>query len=154
MNRPTGVTVIAILDFLGAGLSILGGLGLMLGGGFIATLINQQGGQGSAGAAGILAGIGAAVGVFCLIIAAIEIVLAVGLLKLKEWARIVTIVLTAIFGALGLLGLLGSFIHFNLFATAIRICILAVQAFIIMYLLKPEVKAAFQPHPMASAASA
>jgi hypothetical protein len=154
MNRPTGVTVIAILDFLGAGLSILGGLGLMLGGGFIATLINQQGGQGSAGAAGILAGIGAAVGVFCLIIAAIEIVLAVGLLKLKEWARIVTIVLTAIFGALGLLGLLGSFIHFNLFATAIRICILAVQAFIIMYLLKPEVKAAFQQRPMASAASA
>lgn len=154
MNRPTGVTVIAILDFLGAGLCILGGLGMMLGGGFIATLINQQGGQAGAGAAGILAGIGVMVGVFCLIIAAVEIILAVGLLKLKEWARIVTIVLTAIFGALGLLGLLGSFIHFSLFATVIRICVLAIQAFIIMYLLKPEVKAAFQPRPMASAASA
>lgn len=154
MGRPTGVTVIAILDFLGAGLCILGGLGMMLGGGFIATLINQQGGQAGAGAAGILAGIGVMVGVFCLIIAAVEIILAVGLLKLKEWARIVTIVLTAIFGALGLLGLLGSFIHFSLFATVIRICVLAIQAFIIMYLLKPEVKAAFQPRPMASAASA
>ena len=30
----------------------------------------------------------------------------------------------------------------------------AVDAFVIWYLLKPEVKAAFQPRPMASAASA
>lgn len=154
MGRPTGVTIIAILDFLGAGLCILGGLGMMLGGGFIATLINQQGGQAGAGAAGILAGIGVMVGIFCLIIAAVDIILAVGLLKLKEWARIVTIVLTAIFGALGVLGLLTSFIHFNLFATIIRVCVLAIQAFIIMYLLKPEVKAAFQQQPMARAASA
>jgi hypothetical protein len=153
MGRPTGVTVIAILGFLLAGLCILGGLGMMLGGGFIASIINQQGGQGSAGAAGVFAGIGAAVGIFCLIVAAIDIVLALGLLKLKEWARIVTIVLTAIFGALGLLGLLGSFIHFNLFATIIRICVLAIQAFIIVYLLKPEVKAAFQA-PQARTASA
>jgi uncharacterized membrane protein (DUF2068 family) len=127
---------------------------MMLGGGFIATLINQQGGRGGAGAAGILAGIGVMVGIFCLIIAAVEIVLAMGLLKLKEWARIVTIVLTGIFGALGVLGLLGSFIHFNLFATVIRICVLAIQALIIMYLLKPEVKAAFQAPAQAMGASA
>jgi len=154
MGRPVGVTIIAILDFFGAGLCILGGLGMMLGGGIVANLINQQGGQGGAGAAGILAGIGVMVGIFCLIVAAVEIILAVGLLKLKEWARIVTIVLTGIFGALGLLGLLGIFLHFNLFATVIRICVLAVQAFIIMYLLKPEVKAAFQAPAQARAASA
>jgi hypothetical protein len=154
MGRPTGVTVIAILDFLGAGLCILGGLGMMLGGGFIASIINQQGGQGSVGAAGVFAGIGVMIGIVCLVIAAIDIVLAMGLLKLKEWARIVTIVLTGIFGALGLLGLLtSSFIHFNLIATVIRICVLAIQAFIIIYLLKPEVKAAFQA-PQVRAASA
>jgi len=153
MGRPTGVTVIAVLDFLGAGLCILGGLGMMLGGGFIASIINQQGGQGSAGAAGVFAGVGVVIGFVCLIVAAIDIVLAIGLLKLKEWARIVTIVLTAIFGALVLLGLLSSFIHFNPIATVIRICVLAIQAFIIMYLLKPEVKAAFQA-PQARAASA
>lgn len=154
MGRPTGVTVIAILDFLGAGLCILGGLGLMFGGGFIASIINQQGGQAGAGAAGILAGIGVMVGIFCLLIAAVDIILAVGLLKLKEWARIITIVLTGIFGALGVLGLLGGFIHFNLFATVIRLCVLGIQAFIIMYLLKPEVKAAFQSPAQAHAASA
>jgi hypothetical protein len=153
MGRPTGVTVIAILDFLGAAFCVVIGLAMMLGGGFLASFVNQQGGQGNAGAAGILAGLGAALGIFCLIIAAIDIVLAVGLLKLKEWARIVTIILTGIFGALVLLGLLGSFIHFNLFATVIRICVLAIQTFIIMYLLKPEVKAAFQA-PQVRAASA
>jgi hypothetical protein len=153
MGRPVGVTVIAILAFLGAGLCILAGLGMMLGGGFLASIVNQQGGQGSMGAAGMLAGIGAVVGIFCLVIAAIEIVLAVGLLKLKEWARIVTIVLTGIFAALGLLGVLGSFIHFNLSHLIIRICVLAIQAFIIIYLLKPEVKAAFQA-PQARTATA
>lgn len=153
MGRPTGVTVIAVLDFLGAAVCILFGLGMMVGGGFLASFINQQGGQGSAGAAGVFAGLGAAVGIFFLIIAAVDIVLALGLLKLKEWARIVTIVLTGIGAALGLLGLLGSFIHFNLIATLFRLCILAIQAWIIIYLLKPEVKAAFQT-PQVRAASA
>jgi len=153
MGRPTGVTVIAVLGFLGAGLCILFGLSMVVGGGFLASIINRQGGQGSAEATGILAGIGAVFGIISLIGAAIDIVLAIGLLKLKEWARIVTIVLAAIFGALVLLGLLGSFIHFNLIATVIRICVLAIQAFIIMYLLKPEVKAAFQA-PQTRAASA
>ena len=153
MGRPTGVTVIAVLGFLGAGLCILFGLSMVVGGGFLASIINRQGGQGSAEATGILAGIGAVFGIISLIGAAIDIVLAIGLLKLKEWARIVTIVLAAIFGALVLLGLLSSFIHFNPIATVIRICVLAIQAFIIMYLLKPEVKAAFQA-PQTRAASA
>jgi len=152
MVRPTGVVVIAILDFLGAGFCILMVVAMMLGGGFLASFINQ-GGQGNAEAAGILAGVGVMMGVFCLIAAAIDVVLAVGLLKLKEWARIVTIILTGIFGALVLLGLLSGFVHFHLVATVIRICVLAIQAFVIMYLLKPEVKAAFQA-PQARAATA
>jgi uncharacterized membrane protein (DUF2068 family) len=101
----------------------------------------------------MLAGLGAAVGIFFLILAAIDMVLAMGLLKLKEWARIVTIVLTAIGGALGALGLLGSLIHFSLIGTLFRVCILAIQVWIILYLLKPEVKAAFQA-PQVRAASA
>jgi len=81
MGRPTGVTVIAILDFLGAGLCILFGLSMVVGGGFLASIINRQGGQGSAEATGILAGIGAVFGIISLIGPAIDIVLAIGLLK-------------------------------------------------------------------------
>ena len=155
MGRPTGVTVLAILDFIGAGLCVLMGLLMMLGGGFLASFISGQGGQGSAGAAGILAGLGAVAGVFIIIIGGgVSALLGFGLWKLKEWARIITIVLAGIGGAFQLFGLLGSLAHFNLFAIVWSLFWTAIDALIIWYLLKPEVKAAFQPRPMASAASA
>jgi hypothetical protein len=153
MGRPVGVTILAILNFIGAAFCLLGGIGMILGGGFIATMLSQQG-QGSAGAAGILAGLGAAAGVFIIIIGGVSALVGFGLWKLKGWARIVSIVLYAISGAFQLLGILGTLAHFNLFAFVWGAFWVAVDAFIIWYLLKPEVKAAFQPRPMASAASA
>ena len=153
MNRPTGVTVIAILDFIGAAFCLLGGIGMILGGGFIATMLSQQG-QGSAGAAGILAGLGAAAGVFIIIVGGVSALLGFGLWKLKEWARIVTIVFAGISGAFQLLGILGTLAHFNVLALMWGVFWLAIDALIIWYLLKPEVKAAFRQRPMASAASA
>lgn len=153
MGRPVGVTVLAILNFIGAAFCLLAGIGMILGGGFIATLINQQGGQGSAGAAGILGGLGAAAGVFIIIIGGVGALVGFGLLKLKEWARIVSIVFAGIGAAMQLLGLLGSLAHFNLFAVVWGLFWLAIDALIIWYLLKPEVKAAFQA-PQARAASA
>jgi hypothetical protein len=153
MGRPTGVTILAILNFIGAAFCLLGGIGMILGGGFIATMLSQQG-QGNAGAAGILAGLGAAAGVVIIICGGISALIGFGLWKLKGWARIVSIVLYGISAALQLLGLLGSLAHFNAFAVIWSVFWIAVDAFVIWYLLKPEVKAAFQPRPMASAASA
>lgn len=153
MGRPVGVTVLAILYFIGAGLCVLGGLGMILGGGFMATMLSQQGGQGSAGAAGFFAGLGAVAGVFMIIMGAVGALVGFGLWKLKGWARIVAIVLAAISGAFQLLGLLGSLAHFNLFAVVWSLFWLAIDGLIIWYLLKPEVKAAFQA-PQVRAASA
>lgn len=152
MGRPVGVTILAILNFIGAAFCLLGGIGMILGGGFIASMLSQ--GQSSAGAAGILAGLGAAAGVFIIIVGGISALVGFGLWKLKEWARVVSIVLYGISAALQLLGLLGSLAHFNAFAMIWSVFWIAVDAFIIWYLLKPEVKAAFQQRPMASAASA
>jgi hypothetical protein len=143
MNRPTGVTLIAVLCFIGGAFAALAGLGMVAGGGMLATMMSQQG-QSAGPLAGIMAGLGAALGIVFLVIAAVDIVLGVGLIKLKEWARMATIVLTAIGAALGALGLLTLLAHFILFAAIIRACVLALQIWIIMYLLKPEVKAAFQ----------
>jgi hypothetical protein len=153
MGRPVGVTILAILNFIGAAFCLLGGIGMILGGGVIATMLSQQG-QGSAGAAGILAGLGAAAGVFIIIIGGVSALVGFGLWKLKGWARIVSIVLFAISGAFQLLGILGTLAHFNLFALIWGAFWVAVDAFVIWYLLKPEVKAAFQQQPMARAASA
>lgn len=140
MGRPVGVTILAILAFIGAAFCLLGGILMMVGGGFMASLMNQQGGQG----AGVLAGLGAVAGVFIIIIGGLYGLVGFGLWKLKNWARIVTIVLLGIGIAMQLLGLLGTLAHFNLFAFVWTVFWIAVDAFIIWYLLKPEVKAAFQ----------
>ena len=153
MGRPVGVTILAILNFIGAAFCLLGGIGMILGGGVIATMLSQQG-QGSAGAAGILAGLGAAAGVFIIIIGGVSALVGFGLWKLKGWARIVSIVLFVISAAMQLLGLLGTLAHFNLFAVVWSLFWVAVDVFVIWYLLKLEVKAAFQQQPMARAASA
>lgn len=150
MARPVGVTILAILNFIGAACCLLGGIAMILGGGVIATMMSQQG----AGASGILAGLGAAAGVFIIIIGGVGALVGFGLWKLKEWARIVSIVLAGISGALQLLGLLGTLAHFNILAVIWGVFWLAIDALIIWYLLKPEVKAAFQRRPMANAASA
>jgi len=153
MGRPVGVTILAILNFIGAAFCLLGGIAMILGGGFIATMLSQQG-QGSAGAAGILAGLGAAAGVFIIIIGGVSALVGFGMWKLKGWARIVSIVLFAISAVMQLLGLLGSLAHFNVFAVVWSLFWVAVDAFVIWYLLKPEVKAAFQPPAQARTASA
>jgi hypothetical protein len=153
MGRPVGVTILAILNFIGAAFCLLGGIAMILGGGFIATMLSQQG-QGSAGAAGILAGLGAAAGVFIIIMGGVSALVGFGMWKLKGWARIVSIVLFAISAVMQLLGLLGSLAHFNVFAVVWSLFWVAVDAFVIWYLLKPEVKAAFQPAVQARANSA
>ena len=141
MGRPTGVTVIAVLDFIGAGFCVLAGVGMMVGGGFIATMMSQQSGGASAG---LMGAIGAAAGIFFLVCAAIAALLGWGMLKLKEWARIVTIVLSAL-GALGaVLGLFAVLAHFVVFGVFWALVRLAINGLIIWYLLQPHVKAAFQ----------
>ncbi|HKD78827.1 MAG TPA: hypothetical protein VKH81_03990 [Candidatus Angelobacter sp.] len=152
MNRPTGVTLIAVLYFLGAAFAALGGIGMVAGGGMLASMMNQQGAQ-AGPMAGIIASFGAAVGIFFLVMAAIDVLLGIGLIKLKEWARLTTVILTAIFAALGALGLLKDLTHFVLFSFLISAVVVALQVWIVVYLLKPEVKAAFQG-PQARTASA
>ena len=140
MGRPTGVTIIAVFDFIAAGFCVLAGLGMMLGGGFIASMMSQQSGAG----AGLLGAIGAAAGVFILVCAGIFALVGWGLLKLKEWARIVTIVFAAL-GALGaVLGLFAVLGHFAVIGIFWALCRLAINGLIIWYLLQPHVKAAFQ----------
>jgi len=144
MNRPTGVTVIAVLYFIGAAFCILGGLGMILGGSFIAAMISHSQASGSGAGAGIMAGLGAAFGIGLLVGAAIAALLGWGLLKLKEWARITVIVFAGLGLVLGVLGLLGALAHFAvilLFGVVVRV---AINGCILWYLLQPDVKVAFQ----------
>ncbi len=141
MERPTGVTILAILNFLGAGLyALLAVLFFLIGaGGAASGMMSEMGG----GAAAFLLGLGAAVGVILLIFAAIGLAIGIGLWKLRNWARIVTIVLVGLSLLLGVIGLLGSLISFELGSLIFQAIFVALYAWIIWYLFQPHVKQAF-----------
>jgi hypothetical protein len=132
MNRPTGVTVIAVLCFIGACFLTLLACLFLVGGGLAARFMPPD----AHIPAGIAAAVGGAAAIIFLLLAGLYVAVGMGLLKLKEWARIVTIVLAGLSLLFGLLGLL----HFHPFAL-VR---LAIAGWILWYLLQPHVVAAFR----------
>jgi hypothetical protein len=138
MERPTGVTILAVLGYIGAGLLVFAALGTFTMGG---VLLSRMGGG---GAMGMLGGAAVAfVGVVFLIIAVLYVVLATGLLKLQNWARILTIVFVGLGLLFQALGLLGALFHFHPFIFIWRAIFAAIDVWILVYLLKPHVKQAF-----------
>jgi len=96
MNKPAGVIVIAVLYFLGAAILLLAGIGFIVGGGAIAAMMSQQGQAGGSGLATLMGALGAGMGIVFLVLGAVDVLVGVGLLKLKSWARIVAIVFVGI----------------------------------------------------------
>jgi hypothetical protein len=154
MGRPIGVTIIAILQFLGATILILAGVGLIVGGGMIGSLLSRNSQLSGAGLTGIMAGLGAVVSVFFFVFAAIVALVGWGMWQLKNWARIVTLVFACIGIVFGGIWLLLSLMHFNLFAMVFLGIRLAINGLIIWYLLQAHVKAAFEGKPRATTATA
>jgi hypothetical protein len=138
MGRPGGVTVIAVLDFIGAVFCVLGGIALLVGASFLGAALSQgQGGNAAAG--GIMAMLGGAVSIVLIIIGGVSALVGWGMWTLKSWARIVQM----IFAGLGLLLALSVLLHFSgaiLVGFVIRV---AINGLILWYLMKPEVAAAF-----------
>jgi uncharacterized membrane protein (DUF2068 family) len=86
---------------------------------------------------------GAAAAIFFFVIAGLDLLVGIGLWKLKNWARLITVVLTALGAVFQLFGLIGTLSHFNAFAFVVSLVILAIEVLIIWYLLRADVKAAF-----------
>jgi hypothetical protein len=137
MDRPTGVTIIAVLGFIGAGLSLLAGLGMFLGGAVLSSMAGRPG-------MGMIAGIGGAfVGIVFLGIAAVYLVTAIGLWKLQDWARILTVVLSIIGAVLNGFGMLRAMLHLHIFGLFIQAIFVAIDVWVAVYLLQSNVKQAF-----------
>jgi hypothetical protein len=134
MDRPTGVTILAVLHFLGAAAYIFAALGLFaLGAGGAMTAAEMPELD---GAAAFLLGLGAVLGFILLIFGVLSLALGIGLLKLRNWARVITIVLVG-------LGLLGSLLSFEIGSFIGDAIFVALQGWMLHYLLQPHVKDAF-----------
>lgn len=143
MNKPAGVIVISILYFLGVAMSLLSVLISIARGEFLAAILNQRG-DASSGLSVIVAALGATLGVFFILSAATEALVGWGLWKLKNWARIMAIVFSGLDACIRLFELFRFFSIFSIINLVVMLGMLALDAWVILYLLKPEIKAAFQ----------
>jgi len=138
MARPTGVTILAVLSFLGAGLCLLAAAGMfLLGSAGLATMASEG------RSIGPLAAMGAFAGIACLVLVVLYIVNGVGLWKLQGWARLLTIILLVIGIVFGVLGIVRSVAPLMVGMLLFHVILIAIDAWIVMYLFKPHVKQAF-----------
>jgi len=138
MERPTGVTILAVLYFIGAAFFALCGILFIVGGSMLSGLAHG-GGPGSA----LFAMGGAVVGGIFLVLAVLNLAIGIGFIKLQNWARVVAIILIGIGVVFGLLSMASLLAHFMMFVLVVRLIFLAIEIWILVYLFKPHVKQAF-----------
>ena len=139
MGRPVGVTILGVLMIVaGFGFAVAGLVFLLMGStGAMATT------QTSGIMAALLAALGAAAGVIFLLFGGLHIVLAIGIFKMRNIARIFTIFLFLLIGTGACLGLIATLLSYSHVGLAWNVSLLAVDSLALWYLLRPHVKEAF-----------
>jgi hypothetical protein len=134
-QRPLGITLIAIASLVLAGLSLVWSLFVMgFGGvtGMTASLFSANQVAALGGSAFVSGGIG-------IISAILHVIVAIGLLRLKKWAWILTLIVYGWTVIQGIVGIFGG----GLFALCCGGLGLLLPVVIFIYLLRPGVRDAF-----------
>lgn len=139
--RPTGVVLIAVYHFLAALMLALVGISLFAGGTIFSAMM---GGANSGVFAGLGLLVGVAGGIFFLVFALVYAAAAWGIWTMREWRRILSIVMAVISLFFSLPGLFLMAMSMNLFLGGYRVLRLGISVLIIWYLMQPQVKAAFR----------
>ena len=133
-QRPTGITILAVLAFIGGILGICGGLGGIVGGSFFGGLAASAGASNATALGGMLV----VYSIIALIFAVADLVFGFGAWTLKPWAWMLGMVLFGLNIVFQLVAVLAGWS--TLGGVIISIVIAGV---IIYYLLTPDVKKAF-----------
>jgi hypothetical protein len=141
MKRPTGVTIIAVLTFFGAAVLALSSFAC-----FFVAVKGMTGGDAGEPVSEAIAGMGIAGGLSLLVLASIAACLTFGVLKLYEWARIVSI--ASIAAGIGCMILsLFAFRGYRMMpivpSIMCHLLVMATAVWMLAYLLRPHVKQAF-----------
>jgi len=136
MERPTGVTILAVLAFIGAGTGVLFSLLMFVGGPMTSSAAQYP-------QFAMMTAFGrAVVGMVCLGLAALNIVVGVGFWKLQNWTRILTIVLLGLNLLATVRALFVPYAEMPAFFIQDLIDI-AIVLVVLVYLFRPRVKQAF-----------
>jgi hypothetical protein len=141
VNRPTGVTIIAVLTFFGAASLALGSLAF-----FFVAFMGMTGGDAGEPISVAITGMGIAGGFSLLILAGGAACLTIGVLELHEWARIVSMAsIAAGIGCtiLSLFGFRGYLMIPVVPSIFCHLLVMATAVWMLAYLLRPRVKQAF-----------
>jgi hypothetical protein len=143
--RPTGIVLIAIYHFLSAAFLVMLAITLAVGGTVLGALFSA-GGSVPLGGMGLFVGLlGAA---FSIVFAVVAALAGYGVWTMREWGRILCIVLAAISLLISLPGLLLMGLHLSLFFGGYRLVRIVISILVIWYLVQPQIKALFQRTPM------
>lgn len=142
MKRPTGVTIVAVLTLLGAAILAMGSVTF-----FVVAVMGFTGGDAGDPASAAIAGMGVAGGFSLLVLAGIAICLAIGVLKLREWARLVSIAAITIGIACAICSVF-AFIGYPVIPVfpmvVVHVIVMAAGAWMLAYLVRPRVKLVFR----------
>jgi hypothetical protein len=141
VKRPIGVTMIAILTFFGATILALGSCAF-----FVVAFIAMTGVDAAEPISVAIIGMAIAGGFSLLVLSGVAVCLAIGVLDLREWARIVSIasISTGIGCAiLSLLGFKGYLIFPVVPSIVCHLLVMVTAIWMLAYLLLPRVKHAF-----------
>jgi uncharacterized membrane protein (DUF2068 family) len=81
--------------------------------------------------------------VLLLVFGVLFLVIGIGLIGMKGWARVVAMVLSAIFAVFGLLHMLPLMAHFEMFRLGFTLIRVALNILVVWYLNQATVKQAF-----------
>jgi hypothetical protein len=143
VKRPTGVTIIAVLTFFGATVLALGSIAF-----FLVAVLGMTGRDAGDPLSLAIVGMGVAGGFSLLVLAGVGGCLAIGVLGLQEWARIVS--MASIVAAIGctILSLFAFRAYVVIPVVPSILChllLMATTVWMLAYLLRLRVKQAFSP---------
>lgn len=142
MERPAGVTLIALLEFLIATLLILFAIASAMGASVLGAIVSRTRDIGAPGFF-LFAGAGMFLAVLVLVPAMLCVLLGYGLWELRNWARIGTM----IFAVLGLTGasiaLLWSLMHLRIFGVMASSIRLGINLLVLWYLSQSRIRGYF-----------
>ena len=141
MERPTGITILALFNFIWAFFSVLTAMVFFSGLGLVGVRAGAASAVRGGAPVALARGLGTVSGI--LVASGIEVLAGVGLLKLRNWARILTIILASVGLLLAARGVVTSLLHFQLFALVIRSVFVGFYALILWYLFQARVRRAF-----------
>ncbi len=140
MKRPIGVTVIAVLMFVGAAFLLLGSVGC-----FFVGVMNMTGADAAQPVSVAIVGMALAAGFSLLLLAGVYAALGIGVLQLCESARQLCMASFSLGVALTLVCVFVFILHPAALIIGSQFLVIAAYMGVLAYLVSPRVRLAFAP---------